>query len=86
MALWWRASSNNFWRIKELQIDQHPHLHLIEFDLTDSSSAMHLLSKVQPDEIYNLAAQSFVGTSFSQPMTTSHITALGVLNLLKQLE
>ena len=44
---------------------------------------MHLLSKVQPDEIYNLAAQSFVGTSFSQPMTTSHITALGVLNLLE---
>jgi GDPmannose 4,6-dehydratase len=78
-----RASSNNFWRIKELGIFDHPHLHRIEYDLTDSSGSMHLLAKVQPDEVYNLAAQSFVGTSFTQPMTTTNITALGVLNLLE---
>lgn len=78
-----RASSSNFWRIQDLGIANHPNLHLVEYDLTDNSGAMHLLSNVKPEEVYNLAAQSFVGTSFKQPMTTSHITALGVLNLLE---
>lgn len=78
-----RTSSSNFWRIKELGILNHPHLQLVEFDLTDSSNAIHLLSTIQPEEVYNLAAQSFVGTSFHQPITTSKITALGVLNLLE---
>jgi len=78
-----RASSRNFWRIKELNICDHPHLHLVEYDLTDSLGAVHLLSDIEPDEVYNLAAQSFVATSFTQPMTTSAITALGVLNLLE---
>ncbi len=78
-----RASSSNFWRAKELEILDHPNLHLIEYDLTDNTGAIHMLTHVKPDEVYNLAAQSFVGTSFIQPMTTSKITAFGVLNLLE---
>lgn len=78
-----RSSSSNFWRINELDIAHHPHFHPVEYDLTDHSGAIHLLASTKPDEVYNLAAQSFVATSFKQPMVTSHITALGVLNLLE---
>jgi GDPmannose 4,6-dehydratase len=78
-----RTSSVNFWRIEELGIDQHPNLKLIEYDLTDLGSAIRLLRRAQPDEIYNLAAQSFVGVSFDQPITTAEITGLGVVNLLE---
>jgi len=78
-----RNSSQNFWRIKELGIDNHEDLQLHEFDLTDLSNIIHLVEKVQPDEIYNLAAQSFVGVSFDQPVTTSNITGMGVLHILE---
>jgi GDPmannose 4,6-dehydratase len=78
-----RTSSTNFWRIEELGIKQHPNLHLVEYDLTDASSGTRLLQEVEPDEIYNIAAQSFVGVSFEQPITTAHITALGPLHLLE---
>ena len=78
-----RTSSVNFWRIHELGIDQHPDLHLVEFDLTDLSSAIRLLEKIEPTEVYNLAAQSFVGVSFDQPITTAQITGVGVVNLLE---
>ncbi len=78
-----RTSSTNFWRIKELGILNHPNLHKVEYDLTDSSGSIHLLESIAPDEVYNLAAQSFVGTSFRQPMTTTKINACGVLNLLE---
>lgn len=78
-----RTSSVNFWRIEELGIDRHPHLNLIEYDLTDPSASVRLVDTVQPDEIYNLAAQSFVGVSFDQPSTTAQITALGPLYLLE---
>lgn len=78
-----RTSSVNFWRIQELGIDQHPDLHLVEFDLTDLSSAIRLLEKTQADEVYNLAAQSFVGVSFDQPITTAEITGIGPVNLLE---
>jgi GDPmannose 4,6-dehydratase len=78
-----RTSSVNFWRLNELGILDHPHFHRVEYDLTDSASAIHLLSKIKPDELYNLAAQSFVEMSFHHPMTTSQITGLGVLNLLE---
>ena len=82
-ATYRRSSSVNLWRIDELNISNHPNLHLVEFDLTDMSSCISLVTKAQPDEIYNLAAQSFVGVSFSQPVTTAEITAIGVLNLLE---
>nr|WP_034337911.1 GDP-mannose 4,6-dehydratase [Herbaspirillum sp. B39] len=78
-----RTSSVNFWRINELGIQDHPNLHLVEFDLTDLGTTLSLVQKVQPDEIYNLAAQSFVGVSFEQPTTTAHITGLGALNILE---
>jgi len=78
-----RTSSVNFWRIEELGIADHSLLHLVEYDLTDLGSTITLLQEAQPDEIYNLAAQSFVGVSFNQPTTTAQITALGALNLLE---
>lgn len=78
-----RTSSVNFWRIEELGVQDHPRLHLVEYDLTDLGSSLALLQKVQPDEIYNLAAQSFVGVSFDQPTTTAQITGIGALNLLE---
>jgi GDPmannose 4,6-dehydratase len=78
-----RTSSVNFWRISELGITQHPDLHLVEFDLTDLSSAIRLLQTVKPTEVYNLAAQSFVGVSFDQPITTAQITGIGAVNLLE---
>jgi len=78
-----RSSSVNFWRIKELKIQEHPNLNLIEFDITDVSSCVRLLEFAQPDEVYNLAAQSFVGVSFEQPITTAEISGVGPLNLLE---
>jgi GDPmannose 4,6-dehydratase len=78
-----RTSSVNFWRIEELGIHNHPNLHLVEYDLTDLGSSIALVQKVQPTEIYNLAAQSFVGVSFDQPSTTAQITGIGCLNLLE---
>ncbi|MGR3526922.1 MAG: GDP-mannose 4,6-dehydratase [Paracoccaceae bacterium] len=78
-----RVVTTNFWRIEELGIRNHPNLHLEEFDLTDMGSAIRLIQRTEPDEIYNLAAQSFVGVSFDQPQTTSQITGIGVLNLLE---
>lgn len=78
-----RSSSVNFWRLSELGVVDHPNLILVEYDLTDYGSTLSLVHRVQPDEIYNLAAQSFVGVSFDQPYTTAQITGIGALNLLE---
>lgn len=78
-----RTSSVNFWRMEELGVQNHPNLHLVEYDLTDLGASIALVQKVQPDEIYNLAAQSFVGVSFEQPSATAQITGIGALNLLE---
>lgn len=78
-----RTSSVNFWRIKELGIEKHDNLHLIEYDLTDLSSTIRLLETTKASEVYNLAAQSFVGVSFDQPITTAEITGIGPVNLLE---
>jgi GDPmannose 4,6-dehydratase len=78
-----RSSSVNFWRIAELGIENHPNLSLVEYDLTDLSSSIRLMESARPDEVYNLAAQSFVGVSFEQPVTTASITGLGAVNLLE---
>lgn len=78
-----RTSSVNFWRIEELGIQYHPNLHLVEYDLTDLSSSIRLLQQTGANEVYNLAAQSFVGVSFDQPVTTAEITGLGAVNLLE---
>jgi len=78
-----RSSSVNFWRIEELGIEGHPELELVEYDLTDLSSSIRLLQQTGAEEVYNLAAQSFVGVSFDQPLTTAEITGIGPLNLLE---
>ena len=78
-----RTSSVNFWRLDELGITDNSNLQLVEYDLTDLSSTIRLLEKAEPQEVYNLAAQSFVGVSFEQPITTAEITGLGALNLLE---
>lgn len=78
-----RTSSVNFWRIEALGIDEHPDLYCTELDLTDPWAIVRLLERTRPDEIYNLAAQSFVGVSFDQPVTTGEITGLGAVNLLE---
>lgn len=78
-----RTSSVNFWRLAELGIENHPNLSLVEYDLTDISASIRLIKDIEPDEVYNLAAQSFVGVSFDQPVTTAEITGIGALNLLE---
>ena len=78
-----RTSSVNFWRMEELGIQNHKNLHLLEHDLTDLSSCIRLLQTTEATEVYNLAAQSFVGVSFEQPVTTAEITGLGAVRLLE---
>jgi len=58
---------------------------LVEGDLTDLSSLMRIIAEVDPDEVYNLAAQSFVATSWQQPHLTANVTGVGVLNVLEAL-
>ncbi|WP_118181634.1 GDP-mannose 4,6-dehydratase [Paraburkholderia phosphatilytica] len=78
-----RTSSVNFWRMEELGVLQNPNLELLEHDLTDLGSTLRLLERTDADELYNLAAQSFVGVSFDQPATTAEVTGIGALNLLE---
>jgi GDPmannose 4,6-dehydratase len=74
-----RASTENFERIEHLR-DQ---LHLVQGDLLDQTSLFEALQEARPEEIYNLAAQSFVPTSWNQPVLTGEFTALGVTRLLE---
>ena len=78
-----RTSSVNFWRLAELGVLDHPNLHLVEYDLTDMGSAIRLLKISGATEVYNLAAQSFVGVSFDQPIATAHMTGVGPVHLLE---
>lgn len=78
-----RTSSVNFWRLAELGVEKHERLELVEHDLTDAGSSVRLLDEHEPQEVYNLAAQSFVAVSFKQPVTTAEITAIGTLNMLE---
>jgi len=78
-----RVVSTNLWRIQDLGIQDHPNLTLAELDLTDMGAMIRLIQNVEPDELYNLAAQSFVGVSFDQPHTTAQITGIGALHLLE---
>jgi GDPmannose 4,6-dehydratase len=73
-----RSSTLNFERIGHLQDD----LELVPGDLLDEVSMIHIMRNHKPDEVYNLAAQSFVQTSFGQPVLTGETTALGVTRLL----
>jgi GDPmannose 4,6-dehydratase len=74
-----RTSTINFDRIKHIQ----EQVDIVPGDLLDQSSMMDIVREYQPDEVYNLAAQSFVPTSFSQPVLTGEFTALGVTRILE---
>ncbi len=78
-----RTSSVNHWRLAEVGALGHENLQLVDYDLTDAGSAIRLLERSAADEVYNLAAQSFVGVSFDQPVTTAEITGIGAVNLLE---
>ena len=75
-----RHSANpNYWRIKDILTD----ITLIDGDLTDQVSLNRIMRQLKPDEVYNLAAQSFVKLSFDQPLFTADVTGLGVLRILE---
>ncbi len=78
-----RTASIYFWRLDELGVLNHRNLKLVEYDLCDFGSNIRLLETTQPDEVYNLAAQSFVGVSFDQPILTGQTTGIGAVNLLE---
>ena len=78
-----RRSGDNFERLRTLGVMDNPNFTLVEHDLTDLSSSLRIVKEHSPDEVYNLAAQSFVGLSFNQPITTSKITGEGALNILE---
>jgi GDPmannose 4,6-dehydratase len=74
-----RSSSSNFERIKHIQDD----LKLVQGDLLDQNSLIEAIEGSRPDEVYNLGAQSFVPTSWNQPVLTGEFTALGVTRILE---
>jgi GDPmannose 4,6-dehydratase len=76
-----RASVDKFERITHLM----DRVHLVQGDLLDQFSLIAALEKTEPDEVYNLAAQSFVPTSWAQPVLTSEFTAVGVTRLLESI-
>lgn len=76
-----RSSTKNYWRIQHLL--ENDEITLLEGDLTDQVSLNRAVQRAEPNEVYNLAAQSFVGTSFKQPLYTQDVTSLGVTRLLE---
>lgn len=78
-----RSSSNPIGRLEELGISDAVRLH--DFDLAELTNIQRILDKVAPDEVYNLAAQSFVAASFEQPIYTANVDAIGVMRMLEAL-
>ena len=76
-----RSGDASSWRLKEMGLEGK--VRHIYMDLLEYTNVMDIIGKIQPDEIYNLAAQSFVKTSFDQPFLTAQIDALGVLTVLE---
>ena len=76
-----RSGDSSGWRLKELGIERD--VKIIYMDLLELTNVMQVIEKVKPDEVYNLAAQSFVQTSFDQPLLTAEINALGVLRIIE---
>jgi GDPmannose 4,6-dehydratase len=74
-----RSSTVTFGRIEHIQDE----IEIIQGDLHDQSSLVSMMEELQPDEVYNLAAQSFVPTSWKQPVLTGEVTALGVTRMLE---
>ncbi|HSX88121.1 MAG TPA: GDP-mannose 4,6-dehydratase [Pseudomonas sp.] len=78
-----RRSSDTRWRLRELGIETR--ITYLEGDLADASSVQRAIIRARPDELYNLGAQSFVGTSWDQPITTGVVDGLGVAHVLEAL-
>lgn len=78
-----RSGDTTYWRLNELGIKKD--INTIYMDLLEVTNILRVIEKVKPDEVYNLAAQSFVGTSFEQPIVTSDINAMGVARLLESI-
>ncbi|AWH31888.1 GDP-mannose 4,6-dehydratase [Stenotrophomonas sp. SAU14A_NAIMI4_8] len=76
-----RRSSDTIWRLRELGIENEVTLH--DGDLTDLSSMVRAMDATKADEVYNLGAQSFVGSSWDQPLLTVKVDGLGALNVLE---
>ena len=76
-----RRSSDTLWRLRELSIESD--LVLLDGDLTDLSALIRVMEKSSATEVYNLGAQSFVGTSWDQPVLTANVTGIGALNMLE---
>jgi GDPmannose 4,6-dehydratase len=78
-----RSASVNLWRMEELGVAKD--VQLVPFDLIELTNVLRTLEKIQPDELYNLAAQSFVALSFEQPIYTADIDGVGPLRILESL-
>ncbi len=78
-----RSGGSSFWRLKELGIEKD--IKILYMDLLELTNIMRVIEKMMPDEVYNLAAQSFVQVSFEQPCLTSDVNAMGVLRMLETL-
>jgi GDPmannose 4,6-dehydratase len=76
-----RRGSDTLWRLRYLKVLDR--VQLLDGDLMDLASLVRALQGAQPDELYNLAAQSFVATSWHQPLLTAQVTALGAMNVLE---
>jgi GDPmannose 4,6-dehydratase len=76
-----RRGSDTLWRLRELDVLDK--IEIIDADLIDLSSMIRALEKTEAEEIYNLAAQSFVATSWGQPLLTAEVTAVGALRMLE---
>ena len=76
-----RRSTDTLWRLRHMGVVDD--VTLFDGDITDLSSMIRIVEQSQPNEIYNLAAQSFVGTSWSQPLLTGMVTGVGAVNLLE---
>lgn len=78
-----RSGDSACWRLKELGIEKE--VEIVYMDLLELTNIRHVIAEMMPDEVYNLAAQSFVSASFEQPILTADIDAMGVLRLLEAL-
>lgn len=78
-----RSGDTTHWRLEELGISRD--IKIEYMDLLEHTNILNVIDRIEPDEVYNLAAQSFVGTSFEQPIITSDINSMGVIRLLESL-
>ena len=78
-----RSASSTLWRLNELGISND--IEIVDFELSEFTNIFRVIDKLQPNEIYNLAAQSFVAASFEMPTMTSDVTGLGVIRILESI-